>query len=163
MTERARIDPTAPVEGAPAQQAARPGPEPFRVYWPGVLLHGTKADLPLGSLLIPGFPSNFDESHTANHVYFTETLDAAAWGAELAVGSGRPRIYIVTPMGEVEDDPNVTNRRFPGNPTRSFRTREPLTVVGELLDWVGHTPEQIETMMANLASLAASGQMFIDD
>ena len=125
-------------------------PVPFAVYEPGVYLHGTKADLAVGEALIPGRESNFEEGRVMNYVYFTATLDAATWGAELASGEGRGRIYMVEPTGEFEDDPNLTDKKFPGNPTRSFRSREPLRVVGELLDWVGHSPEKLLAMRAGL-------------
>ena len=125
-------------------------PVPFEVYEPGVYLHGTKADLALGELLVAGRASNFEEGRVMNYVYFTATLDAATWGAELASGEGRGRIYIVEPTGDFEDDPNLTDKRLPGNPTQSFRSREPLHVVGELVDWVGHSPERLEAMRAGL-------------
>ena len=121
-------------------------PVPFEVYEPGVYLHGTKADLAVGEVRVSGRESNFEEGRVMNYVYFTATLDAATWGAELASGEGRGRIYVVEPMGEFEDDPNVTNKKFPGNPTQSFRSREPLRVVGELVDWVGHSPEKLQVM-----------------
>jgi rifampin ADP-ribosylating transferase len=121
-------------------------PVPFEVYEPGVYLHGTKADLVVGERLVPGRESNFEEGREMNHIYFTATLDAATWGAELSAGEGRGRIYVVEPMGEFEDDPNVTNKKFPGNPTQSFRSREALRVVGELVDWVGHSPERLQAM-----------------
>src|SRR4051812_41683764 len=121
-------------------------PVPFEVYEPGVYLHGTKADLTVGQLLVAGRESNFEAGRLMNYVYFTATLDAAVWGAELASGEGRGRIYVVEPLGEFEDDPNVTNKKFPGNPTQSFRSREPLRIVDELLDWVGHSPETLEAM-----------------
>ena len=121
-------------------------PVPFEVYEPGVYLHGTKADLAVGETLVSGRASNFEAGRLMNYVYFTATLDAATWGAELAAGEGRGRIYVVEPMGEFEDDPNVTDKKFPGNPTQSFRSREPLRVVGELVDWVGHSPEQLRVM-----------------
>ncbi len=113
-------------------------PVPFEVYQPGVDLHGTKAELAVGQLLVPGRESNFEPGRTMNYIYFTATLDAATWGAELAAGDGPGRIYVVEPTGAFEDDPNVTDKKFPGNPTRSFRSAEPLRVVGEILDWVGH-------------------------
>lgn len=138
-------------------------PVPFVVHPSGAFLHGTKADLQPGALLGPGYGSNFEAGRIANHVYFTATLDAATWGAELAAGEGRGRIYIVEPTGPVEDDPNVTDKKFPGNPTRSFRSREPLRVVGELADWVGHSPEQLATMRANLDRLAREGRAEILD
>lgn len=121
-------------------------PVPFEVYESGIYLHGTKADLSIGDLLHAGRESNFEPGRTMNYVYFTETLDAATWGAELAAGEGRGRIYLVEPTGEFEDDPNLTDKKFPGNPTRSFRSREPLRVVGELLDWVGHSEEKVRAM-----------------
>lgn len=136
---------------------------PFEVHPSGALLHGTKADLAVGDLLVPGRPSNFAEGRTAHHVYVTATLDAATWGAELAVGEGRGQIYLVEPTGTLEDDPNVTDRRFPGNPTRSYRTREPVRVVGELEDWVGHPAEQLQAMREGLADLARRGLAVIDD
>ena len=123
---------------------------PFVVYEPGVFLHGTKASLAIGELLVPGRESNFEAGRVMNFVYFTATLDAATWGAELAVGDGCGRIYVVEPTGDFEDDPNVTNKKFPGNPTQSFRSREPLRVVGELVDWIGHAPEQLQAMTAGV-------------
>ncbi len=138
-------------------------PVPFEVYQPGVYLHGTKADVAVGDLLVPGRMSNFEEGRVMNHVYFTATLDAAVWGAELAAGPGRGRIYIVVPCGEFEDDPNVTDKKFPGNPTQSFRSREPLRVVGELVDWVGHSAEKLRAMRDGLEALKRSGTAQIED
>ena len=138
-------------------------PTPFEVHESGALLHGSKADLAVGDLLVPGRRSNFGGGRIANHVYVTATLDAAAWGAELALGDGRGRIYVVEPMGALEDDPNVTDKKFPGNPTRSYRTREPVKVVGELVDWVGHSPEQLQAMREGLADLERRGLAVIYD
>jgi rifampin ADP-ribosylating transferase len=138
-------------------------PVPFEVYRPGVYLHGTKAKLAAGELLVPGRESNFEEGRVMNYVYFTETLDAATWGAELAVGEGRGHIYVVEPSGNFEDDPNVTDRRFPGNPTRSFRTRHPLRVVDELVEWIGHAPEKLRAMRDGLDALRTQGEARIDD
>jgi rifampin ADP-ribosylating transferase len=138
-------------------------PAPFETYQEGVYLHGTKADLEVGEMLVPGRESNFHEGRLMNFVYFTGTLDAAVWGAELALGEGRGRIYLVEPTGEFEDDPNVTDKRFPGNPTRSFRTRAPLRVVGELVDWVGHSPEKQQAMRDGLAALKREGGAHIED
>ena len=126
-------------------------------------MHGTKAQLAVGDLLAPGRGSNFEDDRTANHVYVTLTLDAAAWGAELAAGEGPGRIYLVEPTGALEDDPNVTDKKFPGNPTRSYRTSEPVRVVGELMDWVGHSPEQVQAMRDALADLNRRGLAVIDD
>jgi rifampin ADP-ribosylating transferase len=139
------------------------GPTPFEVHESGALLHGTKADLVVGDLLVPGYVSNFEAGRVMNHVYVTETLDAAAWGAELAAGEGRGRIYVVEPTGALEDDPNVTDKRFPGNPTRSYRTREPVRIVGELEGWTGHTPEQVQAMRDGLADLKRRGVAVIYD
>ena len=112
-------------------------PVPFEVYEAGVYLHGTKAELAVGEVLVPGRESNFEEGLVMNYGYFTSTLDAAVWGAELASGEGRGRVYIVEPTGGLEDDPNVTDKRFPGNPTQSLRSREPLRVVGDYVDSPG--------------------------
>ena len=138
-------------------------PVPFEVYEAGVYLHGTKADLAIGDLLVPGRESNFESGRVMNYVYFTATLDAAVWGAELAAGEGAGHIYLVEPQGELEDDPNVTDKRFPGNPTHSFRSREPLRVVGELVDWVGHSPEKMRAMRDGLDALKRQGAAHIED
>jgi rifampin ADP-ribosylating transferase len=138
-------------------------PVPFEVYEAGVYLHGTKADLAVGDLLVPGRESNFEAGRVMNYVYFTATLDAAVWGAELAGGEGRGRIFIVELTGAFEDDPNLTDKKFPGNPTQSFRSREPLRVVGELADWVGHSPERLEAMRAAIEASQQSGQGQIED
>jgi rifampin ADP-ribosylating transferase len=138
-------------------------PVPFEVYEAGVYLHGTKADLPVGAMLEPGRESNFEQGRVMNYVYFTATLDAATWGAELASGEGRGRIYVVEPTGAFEDDPNVTDKKFPGNPTQSFRSREPLRVVGELVDWVGHSDEKLEAMTRGLEALRQWGEATIED
>ena len=138
-------------------------PVPFEVYEPGVYLHGTKADLAVGEMLVPGRVSNFEDDRVMNHVYFTATLDAAVWGAELASGDGRERIYIVEPTGTFVDDPNLTDKRFPGNPTQSYRTRHPLRVVAELDNWEGHAPVALQAMLDGLASLRAQGRDLIED
>ena len=141
----------------------RLAPVPFEVYQPGVYLHGTKADLAIGELLTPGRESNFDRGRVMNYIYFTATLDAATWGAELAVGDGQGRIYVVEPTGGFEDDPNVTDKRFPGNPTQSFRSLEPIRVVGELLDWVGHPPAALDAMRESVAAAMRRGTSAIID
>ncbi len=138
-------------------------PVPFEVYEPGVFLHGTKAHLVVGELVVPGRESNFEEGRVMNYVYFTATLDAAVWGAELASGEGRGRIYLVEPTGDVEDDPNVTDKRFPGNPTQSFRSREPLRVVDELSTWVGHSAARLHAMREGLEALKRRGAAHIED
>jgi rifampin ADP-ribosylating transferase len=138
-------------------------PVPFEAHESGALLHGTRAELRVGDLLEPGRRSNYGEARTANHIYMTKTLDAAAWGAELAAGDGPGHIYLVEPTGPIEDDPNVTDKRFPGNPTLSYRTREPVRIVGELLAWEGHSAEQIRAMRHSLEQLATQGLDVIDD
>jgi rifampin ADP-ribosylating transferase len=138
-------------------------PKPFEMHESGALLHGTKADLAVGDRLVPGRPANYGNGRIANHVYATRTLDAAVWGAELAVGEGPGRIYVVEPEGALEDDPNVTDKKFPGNPTQSYRSREPMRIVGELMDWVGHSPAQLQAMREGLADLERRGLAIIYD
>jgi rifampin ADP-ribosylating transferase len=118
--------------------------------------HGTKADLAVGDLIRPGFGSNFVD-RGLKHIYFSATLDAATWGAELARGEGPGRIYIVEPTGAFEDDPNLTDKKFPGNITASYRSKDPLRVTGEVEDWTGHPPEQLQQMRDNLARRKAEG------
>jgi rifampin ADP-ribosylating transferase len=127
-----------------------------------VFYHGTKADLAVGDLIRPGFGSNFAEREL-RHVYFSATLNAATWGAELARGEGRGRIYIVEPTGLFEDDPNLTDKKFPGNVTASYRSSSPLRVTGEVTDWVGHTPEELQAMKDGLAWLKEQGADTIID
>ncbi len=129
----------------------------------GPFFHGTKADVQPGDLLEPGYSSNFGERARANYIYLTATLDAATWGAELAVGEGSGRILRVEPTGPFEDDPNLTDKRFPGNPTRSYRTREPLRVVGEVEDWEPHPPEVLQDMRDRLEELKRLGIEAIND
>lgn len=133
----------------------------------GPFFHGTKADLAVGDELVPGYGSNFHAGRTANHVYFAALLEPAIWGAELAVtpdeGPGRERIYFVEPTGPFEDDPNVTNKKFPGNVTRSYRTRHPLRIVGEVDDWERHPPDVLQAMRDSLAALRAQGLDVIED
>ncbi len=127
------------------------------------LYHGTKADLRPGDLIVPGHMTNFGTGRVSNHVYLAANLDAAIWGAELAEGAGCGRIYRVEPMGEVEDDPNLTDRKFPGNPTRSYRSRSALRVRDEVKDWVGHAPEILAAMRASVARLRQAGIEAEDD
>lgn len=129
----------------------------------GPFYHGTKADLQVGDLIARGFSSNYGSRKLANFVYLTATLEAATWGAELAVGKGRGRIYIVEPTGPIEDDPNLTNKRFPGNPTRSYRSREPLRVTGEVVEWTGHPPERLKEMLDHLEKLKEQGIEAIEE
>ncbi|MEW6762061.1 MAG: NAD(+)--rifampin ADP-ribosyltransferase [Pseudomonadota bacterium] len=137
--------------------------EKTQVDFVGPFYHGTRADLQPGDLIVPGYTSNFGERRKANHVYFSATLEAATWGAELAAGIGRGRIYIVEPLGDFVDDPNLTDKKFPGNPTRSYRSREALRVVGEVKDWIGHSPEALQAMRDGLARLREQGLDVIDD
>jgi rifampin ADP-ribosylating transferase len=130
---------------------------------PGPFLHGTKVDRVAGDLLEPGRSSNFGEGKQANFVYMTAVLDAAVWGAELAQGDGPGRIYLVEPTGAFEDDPNLTDKKFPGNVTRSYRTREPLRVLGEVVGWVGHDPEVLQAMRDHVAELARQGVEAINE
>ncbi|MGR4862892.1 NAD(+)--rifampin ADP-ribosyltransferase [Caulobacter sp. LARHSG274] len=127
------------------------------------LYHGSKADLKPGDLIGPGYASNYGGRKPAAYVYLSATLDAATWGAELAVGDGPGRIYIVAPTGPFEDDPNLTDRKFPGNPTKSYRTRDPLRIIGEVRDWQGHPPERLQEMRDHLARLKALGVEAIED
>ena len=124
--------------------------------------HGTRANLQHGDLIVVGYTSNYGEGKALSCVYCTGTLDAAIWGAELAVGTGPERIYIVEPMGPVEDDPNLTDKKFPGNPTLSYRSREPLRVVGEAKKWQGHSPDQIRQMRSGRERLKKEGAEIID-
>jgi len=112
----------------------------------GPFFHGTKAQLQPGDLLRSGFTSNYDESVVMNHIYFTAIAKGAGLAAEIAKGSGRPRVYIVEPTGEFENDPNVTDKKFPGNPTRSYRSKLPLRVLGELESWELYDPEFVRQL-----------------
>jgi hypothetical protein len=140
--------------------------EPLRVIgevteWP--LYHGTRADLKPGDLIEPGYNSNYGKRTKAAYVYLTCTLDAATWGAELAVGKGPGRIYIVEPTSPIEDDPDLTNKKFRGNPTKSYRSREPLRVMGEITEWQGHSPEALKAMKDGLKRLERLDVEPIDD
>jgi rifampin ADP-ribosylating transferase len=125
--------------------------------------HGTKVDLKVGDLVEPGFNSNYGKRNKAKYVYLTATLDAAIWGAELALGDGVGRIYIVEPTGPFEDDPNLTDKKFPGNPTKSYRCLHPLRVIGEVTEWQGHSPQQLSTMKEHLERLKQLGIEAIEE
>ncbi len=133
----------------------------------GPFYHGTKATIEAAAELVPGYGSNFQQGRVSNNIYFTALVETAAWGAELATalaGSGeRGHIYVVELMGPFEDDPNVTNKRFSGNPTQSYRTRHPLRVVAELESWPGHAPEVLKSMLDRLAQLREQGLDVIED
>jgi hypothetical protein len=125
--------------------------------------HGTKADLTLGDQIVASYNSNYGERPQAKYVYLTSNLNAAVWGAELAIGEGPGRIYVVEPTGSFEDDPNLTDKKFPGNPTNSYRTRDPLRVAGEVIGWQGHSPEEIKLRKENLERLLQNGAKIIED
>jgi hypothetical protein len=125
--------------------------------------HGTKADLKPGDFIEVGITSNYGQKNKAKYIYLTATLDAAIWGAELALGKGRERIYLVEPTGAIEDDPNLTDKKFPGNPTKSYRSNRPFKVVGEITIWHGHSSEQVKAMRDGLAKLKEQGTGAIED
>ncbi|MFH8440829.1 NAD(+)--rifampin ADP-ribosyltransferase [Streptomyces sp. NPDC018026] len=124
----------------------------------GPFFHGTKADLRVGDHLTAGFPSNYRPEILMNHIYFTALRDGAGLAAELAAGDGEPRVYAVEPTGEFENDPNVTDKKFPGNPTRSYRSTEPLRVVGEVVDWTRQTPEALRMWRERLDAMRLEGR-----
>jgi hypothetical protein len=119
----------------------------------GPFYHGTKADLQVGGLLTAGFNSNYKPEVIMNHIYFTALVNGAGLAAELSKGSGHPRVYIVEPTGDFENDPNVTDKKFPGNPTRSYRSKDPLKIIGEVNDWERLTPEQLQDWRNRLANI----------
>ncbi len=125
--------------------------------------HGTKADLKIGDLIKVGFNSNYGQKKNAKYIFLSATLDASVWGAELAFGEGRERIYLVEPTGQIEDDPDLTDKKFPGNPTKSYRSTEPFKVVGEVISWKGHSPDQINAMKAALEKLKEQGVNSLND
>lgn len=135
------------------------GPTPFAQTY----FHGTKADLEIGDLISAGFNSNYGQQKNAKYIFLTATLDAAIWGAELAFGEGRERIFLIEPTGEIEDDPDLTDRKFPGNPTKSYRSTEPFRVVGEVTVWQGHPTEQVQVMKEHLDKLKEQGVNSLND
>ncbi|HEX5315797.1 MAG TPA: NAD(+)--rifampin ADP-ribosyltransferase [Candidatus Kapabacteria bacterium] len=134
-------------------------PSPFSQTF----FHGTKADLKLGEFIKVGLNSNYGVNKNAKYIYLTATLDAAIWGAELAAGDGPERIYVVEPTGPIEDDPNLTDKKFPGNPTKSYRSKHPFKVVGEITVWQGHAPEQLKAMKDGVARAKEQGIEAIED
>ena len=150
-------DEDRPGEGPTENEDAMSEPVPFEVYEEGVYLHGTRAVLAPGELLTPAQPSNHRDDAPLRHVYLTQTMHAAAWGAQLARGDGEPRVYVVEPTGQLEDDPNVTDKRLPGNPTRSYRSTEPVRVLRELEDWPRHSEESVCVTREGLAELRRNG------
>jgi Rifampin ADP-ribosyl transferase len=137
--------------------------EPMSRPFAQTYFHGTKADLKMGDFIIIGINSNFGQQNKAKYIYLSATLDAAIWGAELALGEGRERIYLVEPVGEIENDPNLTDKKFPGNPTKSYRSKDPFKVVGEITIWQGHPPEQVKTMKDGVAKAKEQGIEAIED
>jgi hypothetical protein len=137
--------------------------EPAQSPFAQTYFHGTKADLKIGDFIEVGLHSNYGQRKNAKYIYLTATLDAAIWGAELALGEGRERIYLVEPTGPIEDDPNLTDKRFPGNPSMSYRSAHPFKVVGEISLWQGHSPEQVNAMKEGLSKLTEQGIEAIED
>jgi len=133
--------------------AKRQGATPFAQTY----FHGTRADLAPGDFVEVGYGSNYGQRNQAKYIFLSSTLDAAIWGAELAQGEGRERIYLVEPTGELEDDPDLTDKKFPGNPTRSYRSTQPFRVVGEVTIWQGHSDEQVKAMKEHLERLRQQG------
>lgn len=135
----------------------------FHTAFAQTYFHGTKADLKLGDLIQVGNNSNFGKRKNAKYIFLSATLDAAIWGAELAIGEGRERIYLVEPTGDIEDDPDLTDKKFPGNPTKSYRSIHPFKIVGEVTIWQGHPAEQVKTMKDALAKLKEQGINSLND
>jgi hypothetical protein len=125
--------------------------------------HGTKANLKNGDLIGPGYTSNYGQRATAAYVYLTGTLNAAIWGAELALGEGAGRIYVVEATGPVEDDPNLTDKKYPGNPTMSYRSKDPLRVIGEVIEWQGHSAEELKQMKDGVERARQLGVEAVED
>jgi hypothetical protein len=125
--------------------------------------HGTKADLKPGDLIEVGYNSNYGQRKNAKYIFLSATLDAAIWGAELAYGEGPERIYLVEPTGPIEDDPDLTDKRFPGNPSMSYRSTHPFKVVGEVKVWQGHTQEEVRSMKEGIAKLIEQGIHSLND
>lgn len=125
--------------------------------------HGTKADLKIGDFIKAGHSSNYGKRKSSKYIFLTATIDAAIWGAELAFGDARERIYLVEPTGAFEDDPDLTDKKFPGNPTKSYRTTHPLKVVGEVLIWQSHPSEQVKKMKDYLQQLKDQGIDSLND
>ena len=132
------------------------------VFSKGSFFHGKKEDLKIGDWIVTGKKKNYQDNRKSEYVYFSGTLDAAIWGAELAEGENPERIYVVEPTGDFEDDPNVTDKKFPGNPTKSYRSRQPLTIVAEVVGWESHSPELLNKMAENLKKLSEQGIKAVD-
>jgi Rifampin ADP-ribosyl transferase len=141
------------------QKSLEHRPTPFSQTY----FHGTKAELKVGDLIKVGFNSNYGQQKNAKYIFLSATLDAAIWGAELAVGEGRERIFLVEPTGVIEDDPDLTDKKFPGNPTMSYRSMQPFKVVGEVSAWQGHPAEQVKAMKDTLERLKEQGINSLND
>ena len=141
------------------QQSSGQGATPFAQTY----FHGTRAELKNGDLIEVGFNSNYGQKKNAKYIFLTATLDAAIWGAELASGEGRERIYLVEPTGPIEDDPDLTDKKFPGNPTKSYRSTHPFKVIGEVTIWQGHPIEQVKVMKDHLEKLKVKGIDSLND
>jgi Rifampin ADP-ribosyl transferase len=158
-----RTDLTGHISAMPANKSKDISVNPTQSPFAQTFFHGTKADLKIGDLIETGLDSNYGQRKKAKYIYLTATLDAAIWGAELAAGTAGERIYLVEPTGPVEDDPNLTDKKFPGNPTKSYRSKHPFKVVGEITVWQGHSAEQIKVMKEGLAKLKEKGIKAIED
>ncbi len=141
------------------QKLSLQGSTPFAQTY----FHGTKAEFKIGDLITPGYNSNYGQRKNAKYIFLSSTLDAAIWGAELAVGDNLERIYLVEPTGEIEDDPDLTDKKFPGNPTKSYRSTKPFKVVGEVTVWQGHPADQVKTMKEHLEKLKTQGINSLND
>ncbi|MFT3680846.1 MAG: NAD(+)--rifampin ADP-ribosyltransferase [Ferruginibacter sp.] len=141
------------------QQSKAQGATPFAQTY----FHGTKAGLKIGDLIEVGYNSNYGQRKNAKYIFMSATLDAAVWGAELAWGEGKERIYLVEPTGTIEDDPDLTDRKFPGNPTKSYRSAQPFRIVGEVTVWQGHSMEQVKAMKEGLEKLKTQGIQSLND
>jgi len=141
---------------------AATGPAPTGPDAGATFYHGTRSDLAVGELLVAGWAGNYGTDQPLSWIYFSAALESAIWGCELAQGEARERIYIVEPTGDWFDDPNLTDKKFPGNPTRSYRSRAPLRIVGEVESWTPHAPDMLAAMKANIERLKAEGAEIID-
>ena len=133
------------------------------IFSQGSFFHGTKADLKVVDFIITGKKKNYNDDRESKYVYFAGTLEAEIWGAELAEGDSKERIYVVEPTGDYENDPNLTDKKFPGNPTKSYRSKQPLKIVAEVIKWEGHSPEILNNMIENLRKLSEDGIKAIDE
>lgn len=143
--------------GAPPPSGRHPHPNFIQSYF-----HGTKANLSVGEIIVPGNNANYGD-RKAKFVYASSNLNVAIWGAELAVGDGPARVYVVEPVGTIENDPNLTDKKYPGNPTNSYRARGGFNVVGEVRNWQGHPPDEIKAARERVDLLLKSGAPIIEE